>query len=93
MSLEYATEKLNINRNKLNGVLKQELNLTFNAYLHKLRMVEAGRLLDSDVGISVSELAFRLGYTNTNYFYKVFKNEYGCTPKKYKDINHSSASD
>lgn len=39
-------------------------------------------LLTTD--LSVSQIAFELGYTNMPYFSKVFKKETGCTPVEYR---------
>jgi len=84
MSLEYVTTQLGINRNTLNKRLKSELGLTFNAYLNRLRLVEAARILSKNEETSVSELAYSLGYKNVTYFNRLFKQLHGCTPKQIK---------
>ena len=84
MSLEFVTTQLGINRNTLNKLLKSELGLTFNAYLNKLRLVEAARILSKNEETSVSELAYSLGYNNVTYFNRLFKQLHGCTPKQMK---------
>ncbi|MBX2858886.1 MAG: AraC family transcriptional regulator [Cellvibrionaceae bacterium] len=86
MNLDFATGKLGINRNTLNAILKQELGLTFAVYLNKLRLVEAARILEQEEHVTVSELAYHLGYHSVAYFCKLFKQEYGCTPKKFNAI-------
>ena len=45
LSLESAIHSLSMNRNKINDILKEELGLTFIAYVNKLRLTEAARLL------------------------------------------------
>jgi AraC-like DNA-binding protein len=61
--------------------------MTFNAYLNKLRLTEAARLLSGQSEINVMEIAYLVGYNNVSYFGKLFKNEYGCTPGKFIGIN------
>jgi AraC-like DNA-binding protein len=95
MATEYANADLDvdamvsavgINRNKINEVLKAELGFTFSTYLNKLRLTEAARLLDEKDGTSVAEIAYSVGYRNVSYFNKLFKEEYGCTPKTFRTL-------
>ncbi|HEX7026686.1 MAG TPA: helix-turn-helix domain-containing protein, partial [Gammaproteobacteria bacterium] len=86
MSLDMATAKLGISHTRVNGVLKEELGLTFIAYLNKLRLAEAARLLSQQDEISIAQIAYRVGYNNVSYFNKLFKSEYGCTPKIFKSL-------
>lgn len=86
MSLEFATTTLGINRTKINEILKDELGLTFSTYLNKLRLSEAARLLSEQEEANVAEIAYLVGYNNVTYFNKLFKNEYGCTPKIFKGL-------
>jgi AraC-like DNA-binding protein len=86
LSLEMAAATLGINRNKINDLLKDELGLTFIAYLNKLRLTEAARLLAENDEANVSEIAHLVGYNNASYFNKLFKLEYGCAPKTFKDV-------
>lgn len=86
LSLDAAIASLNINRNKINDILKEELGLTFTAYLNKLRLTEAARLLTESTNVNVSEIAYAVGYNNVPYFNKLFKQEYGCAPKTFKTL-------
>jgi AraC-like DNA-binding protein len=89
LSLETAATQLGINRTKINDILKEELGLTFTAYLNKLRLTEAARLLSQNEDVNVSEIAYLVGYNNPSYFNKLFKIEYDCTPKTFKTIYQS----
>lgn len=84
LSLETAAAELGINRTKINSILKEELGFTFSAYLARLRLTEASRLL-LEKEASVSEIAYRIGYGNPSYFITVFKKEFGCTPKTFRN--------
>ena len=85
LSLEKAVSRLGISRNKINDILKAELGYTFSTYLNKVRLTEAARLLAEQDSANVAEIAYRVGYSNVSYFNKLFKSEYGCTPKTFKD--------
>ena len=84
INLELLTNGVGVNRNKVNEMLKDELGLTFSAYLNKLRSTEAARLLHEQPDATISEIAFSVGYKSVAHFNKVFKTEYGCTPKQFK---------
>jgi AraC-like DNA-binding protein len=91
LSVEVAVNALGISRNKINDILKNQLGMTFNVYLNKLRLTEAARLLTENKEANITEIAYSVGYNNVSYFNKLFKNEYGCTPKVFKNLSQSDA--
>jgi AraC-like DNA-binding protein len=84
LNLDTAVAKIGVSRNKINDLLKAELGLTFVGYLNKIRLTEAVRLLTEKDEANVAEIAYSVGYKNVSYFNKLFKEEYGCTPKAFK---------
>jgi AraC-like DNA-binding protein len=86
LDLESVVSGTGTNRNKVNEVLKTELGMTFTSYLNKLRLTEAARLLAEKSGAAVAEIAYSVGYSNVSYFNKLFKEEYGCTPKSFRTL-------
>lgn len=85
--LESVVTATGINRTKVNDLLKLELGMTFTGYLNKLRLTEAARLLSENSGATILEIAYSVGYANVSYFNKLFKEEYGCTPKVFRSIS------
>lgn len=90
LNLEGTAATLGINRTKVNAILREELGYTFTSYLNKLRLTEAARLLSEKKDMSISEIAYTVGYNSVTYFNKLFKQEYGCTPKRFKDYSSST---
>jgi len=90
LDVETMVNKLGIGRNKINEILKAELGFTFSTYLNKLRLTEAARLLGAKEDASVAEIAYAVGYRNVSYFNKLFKEEYGCTPKTFRKLRDSA---
>ena len=74
------------NRNKINDVLKTELGMTFTSYLTKLRLTAAIRLLTDKASATVAEIAYSVGYADSSYFNKLFKEAYGCSPKAFRSL-------
>ena len=53
-------------------------------YLRELRISQACRLLMTKSDHTLQEIAQMVGYSNNNYFGKVFKAEKGISPDKYR---------
>lgn len=86
LSLEVMVNRIGVSRTKINDILKAELGYTFTGYLNKLRLTEAARLLAEMEEANIAEIAYSVGYNNVSYFNKLFKEEYGCTPKTFKSL-------
>ncbi len=64
---------------------KSETGETVHDYVTKERMKQARKLVMEDT-LKIGEIARRVGYSDTKYFSKLFKQYYGETPSKYKVI-------
>ncbi len=64
-------------------MFKQEFSMNFVDYITKLRLEQACVLL-SEGKCSVKEVCFKVGYSEPNYFTRVFKKTYGVVPTKYQ---------
>jgi AraC-like DNA-binding protein len=86
LDLDSVAARIGANREKIKEILKRELGMTFNRYLNKLRLTEAARLLTDKTETPIAEIAYAVGYANASYFNKLFKEEYGCTPKALRAL-------
>lgn len=86
LDLETVVSETGVNRNKVNEILKAEMGYTFTGYLNKLRLTEASRLLVENTNASIAEIAYSVGYKNSSYFNRLFKEEYHCTPKAFREV-------
>lgn len=92
LELESVVAGTGANRNKVNELLKTELGMTFTGYVNKLRLTEAARLLTEKSTATVAEIAYSVGYANVSYFNRLFKEEYGCTPKAFRTLAPGQSS-
>lgn len=53
-------------------------------HLIKLRLVHAAELLGS-TDMNITEIAFKCGFSDPNYFSKRFRAHFGAAPRKYRD--------
>jgi AraC-like DNA-binding protein len=86
LDMDVVAARIGANREKISEILKTELDMTFNRYVNKLRLTEAARLLKEKTGEPIAEIAYSIGYANVSYFNKLFKEEYGCTPKAFRTL-------
>lgn len=85
ISIDNTAATLATTRTQINKILKSELGLTYTAYINKLRLTEAARLLTEEPNLSVKQIALGVGFANVTYFNVLFKKEYGCTPKSFRN--------
>ena len=72
---------------KLKRLFKQVFGNSIFSYYQAFRMQEAARLLREEK-LAVSEVGYRLGFTNLSHFSKVFNEQMGMNPKQYSRTWH-----
>ncbi len=80
--LELA-EKLKQPDYKLSKLIKKHTKMTFKELLQEKKLSKAIELIKS-TNYSIVEIIDLVGYENPTYFYKIFKNKFGMTPRDYK---------
>jgi len=85
-SIKYFAEQLHLSPNYLSDLLKKETskNGTEHIQYHVIELAK-NKLLSSSV--SVSEIAYDLGFEYPQYFSKMFKKNTGMTPVEYRNLN------
>ncbi|MBO9596716.1 MAG: response regulator [Cohnella sp.] len=64
-------------------LFKKQIGMTMNQYTNKVRMEKAQELL-RDPTIKVYEIAQLAGFQDHNYFTRLFRRQYGCSPSEYR---------
>ena len=82
-SLSALAEELNQPVYALSKLIKSETGCTFKELLQQKRLRKAARLI-RETDLPVSSIITAVGYDNTSFFYRVFRSEYGLTPKEYR---------
>lgn len=59
-------------------------SLTPSDFIKHYRLTKAMELLTSSTA-SITEIAYKVGFTSPQYFAKCFKDEYNCSPRQYRD--------
>jgi AraC-like DNA-binding protein len=74
---------LKIHRSTLSRIFRKKKGISPGAYLISVRIQKALSLL-KDTSFNVSEIAFMTGFSDPNYFSKVFKKNIGISPLQFR---------
>ena len=77
-------KEISVSPEHLSRVFKKETGFGFCEYLTLIRLKNAEELLINCPSMSVSDVAFRCGFNDSNYFCEKFKRSYGASPLKYR---------
>lgn len=89
LSLSTVAQQLNISANYLSNIFSKKRGIPFKKYLQQYRLQQAEKLL-LDTRLSISEIALAVGFVDSNYFTKVFKEYFRLTPLKYRGQKEKS---
>lgn len=78
-------KELNMGRTKLFNKIKGITGLTPNEFVLNIKMKKAASLLKNSPDMTISEIAYQLGFSSSGYFGKCFKELYGVTPFNYRN--------
>ena len=74
------------NENYLTNVFRSVRGISPSKFITQLRIQKAQELLDRNPDMMVKVVAELVGYEDSLYFSRVFKNIVGCSPSEYKNL-------
>lgn len=84
LTLKAISSNIAVSAHYLSTLFKQEVGQSLTDFIAKNRMEQAKYFLREST-LSISEIAAKVGYSDLNYFSKVFKKHYGVTPSSYRE--------
>lgn len=85
-TVNQMAETLNLSPKYLSDLLKQETGKTALELIH-LHLISEAKNLIIEGNMSLSEVAYELGFDNPPYFSRLFKKEVGMSPREFKNLN------
>ena len=82
LDISFIAQEMNMSTSSLYRKMKSLTGMGPNEFINKVRMREAEEMLIQGK-LSISEIAFRLGYSTPTYFRQCFKEEFGMAPSDY----------
>lgn len=84
LTINNVAELVKLSSRRLSSYIKKHTDKSFNQYLHKIRIRNAIRLLLYSE-TCITDIAYRVGYSDSNYFSSMFKEVTGMTPSNYRN--------
>ena len=84
ISINDLADHYEMSPNYFSSIFKQETGQSAINYITEIRMKKAKEFLQT-TGDSVVDIAKRVGYEDSQYFFRVFKKYVGITPLKYRE--------
>lgn len=83
IDMENTAKKFNISSSYFSRIFKDVLGYNFSDYINMIRIKKSKELLKEGI-LTIKEICYEVGYSDPNYFSKVFKKYEGVTPSEYK---------
>lgn len=84
-TLDSTAKFFHMNPNYLSGYIKKNTGKNFKQLIQEQRLAQASRLL-LNTNLSITAIANEVGYDNVTFFYKKFRESFGCSPAEYRNI-------
>ncbi|HZL08562.1 MAG TPA: helix-turn-helix domain-containing protein [Prolixibacteraceae bacterium] len=72
-------DAMNMSRSSLLRKIKTQTQLSASQFIRKVRLIKGMEMLKQDT-LTVSEISYQVGFGNTSYFIKCFREYYGYSP-------------
>ncbi len=83
VDLTWLAKELHVSLPYLSSAVHEATGRTFKELLLEKRLTKAASLL-LETRLPVQDVISAVGYENTSYFYRVFRERFGCSPKDYR---------
>ncbi|WP_148322271.1 response regulator transcription factor [Paraclostridium bifermentans] len=87
VSLKTLSQKYNINSSYLGQIFTKEVGYSFSEYLNKIKNMKAKELI-LNTNMKINDIAKEVGYYETSYFYRKFKEFYGVSPATLREFKN-----
>lgn len=87
ITLESLSMILGLSYRQTQRIIKERYNMTFPQMRTRARLQAAANLLSQELDLKISEICFKTGFSQINYFNQVFKQHYGLNPTEYRKLH------
>ncbi len=88
-TVQFVSEQLNVSPNYLSGLLRVLTGQTTQQHIHE-KLIEKAKEKLSTTNLTVSEIAYELGFEHSQSFSKLFKSKTSLSPLEFRQSFHSN---
>lgn len=85
LSVSAVASELNMSPHYLSDLLRSQTGMNTKQHIHAY-LVDCAKVLLANTQLSVSEVAYRLGFEYPQHFNRLFKRKTGITPSEYRKL-------
>ncbi|WP_196889193.1 helix-turn-helix domain-containing protein [Aureivirga sp. CE67] len=85
-TVSYLAENVNLSPGYLSDLLKNETGKSAKEHIN-LHLIEKAKIILLNSNLSVSEIAYDLGFEYPQHFSKMFKSKTGMSPTQYRNVS------
>ncbi len=85
ISLEEIAREVGLSKYYFSHLFSNEIGENFSSYLSQYRLNRASQLLVENRKENISEISYRVGFNDPNYFARAFKEKFDLSPSKYRN--------
>ena len=86
LNIKMLAGHFDVSRCHLSRAFHAERGMTLNTFIKRRKLLRAEHMLATEHGMTVKELAARLGYADYQYFIARFKEQWGESPGRYRKL-------
>ena len=91
ITVQSVADYIGIHRSYLNRIFREQTHSSVKNYINRMRITQATVLL-SDSDLSITEIAFCVGFNSRQSFYMMFQKMRGCSPTEFRQGRNASVS-
>lgn len=89
LSVTQLCRKLGLSESTLFRRFKQTTGMSALEYQLTMRLSRAASLLLEEKTLPINEVALQMGFNDSNYFAKLFRSRFNCSPREYRKFNRA----
>lgn len=84
ITIEGLAKQFFVSSSTVSHLFKEKMGVSFYRYVTQRRLIAAKSLIEK--GILLEEVAAQTGFQDYSSFYRAFKNEFGISPRQYRNL-------
>ena len=84
VSVRDIAQRFYVSDSSISHLFKQKMGVSIYHYVTQRRLISAKNLISE--GIPLEQVAVRVGFTDYSAFYRAFKQEYGISPRQFRNL-------